>query len=213
MGSHIFLQGIFLTQGSNPGVLYCRQILFHLSHQGSSNYISVVTYMVAKFNKKHFIYWFNMFFNFCVYLPWKLLLCWFQTEVLNGYKFDLSGSYCMLCSWKSISQFDLMDLIIYIWNSPSRVHLHHLGLLWVSQVVLMVKNPPGNVGDSGDMGLIPGSGRSPEGGNDNPHQYYLENPMDSGGWRATVHGVAKSWTWLKWLSTHGVYFCSLWTCL
>ena len=32
---HFFLQGIFLTQGSNPGLLRCRQILYHLSHQGS----------------------------------------------------------------------------------------------------------------------------------------------------------------------------------
>ena len=30
-----FLQGIFLTQGSNPGLLHCRQILYHLSHQGN----------------------------------------------------------------------------------------------------------------------------------------------------------------------------------
>ena len=35
MGSHFLLQEIFPTQGSNPGLLHCRQILFHLSHQGS----------------------------------------------------------------------------------------------------------------------------------------------------------------------------------
>ena len=35
MGCHALLQGIFLTQGSNPGLLHCRQILYHLSHQGS----------------------------------------------------------------------------------------------------------------------------------------------------------------------------------
>ena len=40
--------------------------------------------------------------------------------------------------------------------------------------------------------LIPGSGRSPGGGNDNPLQYsYLRNPMDRGAWRATAHGVAR----------------------
>ena len=50
------------------------------------------------------------------------------------------------------------------------------------------------------MGSIPGSGRSPGGGHGNPLQYScLENPMDRGAWRATVHGVAKSWTRL---STH-----------
>ena len=117
----IFLQGIFLTQGSNPGVLYCRQILFHLSHQGSSNYISVVRYMVAKFNKKHFTHWFNMFFSFCVYLLWKLLSCWFQTKVLNGYKFDLSGSYCMVVPENLFLSLINGFLIIYIWNSSSVV--------------------------------------------------------------------------------------------
>ena len=55
-------------------------------------------------------------------------------------------------------------------------------------------------GDSRDAGLIPGSGRSPGGGNGNPLQHScLENSMDRGTWWTTVHGVAKSQTWL---STH-----------
>ena len=45
----------------------------------------------------------------------------------------------------------------------------------------------------GDLGLIPASGRSPGGGNGNPFQCsFLENPMDRGGWQATVHGVTES---------------------
>ena len=45
------------------------------------------------------------------------------------------------------------------------------------------------------LGSIPGSGRSPGGGNGNLLQYScLENPMDRGAWQAEVHGVAKSWT-------------------
>ena len=45
-----------------------------------------------------------------------------------------------------------------------------------------------------------GSGISPGGGHDNPLQYpLLENPMDRGTWKPTVHGIAKNWTWLKWL--------------
>ena len=49
--------------------------------------------------------------------------------------------------------------------------------------------------NAGDVGLIPGSGRSPGEGNGNPLQYScLENPMDGGAWWAAVHGVAKSWT-------------------
>ena len=55
-----------------------------------------------------------------------------------------------------------------------------------------------NAGDAGDMGSIPGSGRAPGEENDNLLQYScLENPMDRGAWRATVHGVAKSWTGLS----------------
>ena len=54
----------------------------------------------------------------------------------------------------------------------------------------MVKNPPAN---AGDMGLIPGSGRSPGEGNGNPLQYpCLGNPMDKEAWQATLHGVSKS---------------------
>ena len=53
----------------------------------------------------------------------------------------------------------------------------------------MVKESAGN---AGDLGLIPGLGRSPGGGHDNPLQYScLENPLDRGAWWATVHGVAK----------------------
>ena len=53
----------------------------------------------------------------------------------------------------------------------------------------MVKNPPANVGD---VGSIPGSGRSPAEGNGNPLQYScLGNPMDRGSWRASVLEIAK----------------------
>ena len=52
--------------------------------------------------------------------------------------------------------------------------------------------------NAGDLGSVPGSGRSPGEGNGNPLQYScLENPMDGGAWWATVHGVAKSWTRLS----------------
>ena len=50
----------------------------------------------------------------------------------------------------------------------------------------------------GDLGLIPGLGRSPGEGNGNPLQYFcLENPTEGGAWWATVCGVAKSRTWLN----------------
>ena len=56
------------------------------------------------------------------------------------------------------------------------------------KAALVVKNPPASTGDGRDVGLIPGSGRSPGVGNGNPLQYScLENSMDRGAWRATVH--------------------------
>ena len=59
----------------------------------------------------------------------------------------------------------------------------------------MVKNPPANAGEPGNVGLIPGPGRSPGGGHGNPLQYScLENPMDRGAWQAAVHGVTKHQT-------------------
>ena len=57
--------------------------------------------------------------------------------------------------------------------------------------------------DAGDLGLIPGLGRSPGEGNGNPLQYScLENPMDGGAWWATVHGVTKSRTRLHFHNIH-----------
>ena len=55
-----------------------------------------------------------------------------------------------------------------------------------------------NAGDTGDMGSVPGWGRSPGGRHGNPLQYScLENPMERGSWQATVHEVIKSLTQLK----------------
>ena len=54
----------------------------------------------------------------------------------------------------------------------------------------------------------PGSGRFPRGGHGNPLQYScMENPMDRGAWRATVHRVTRSWAWLKRLTCIHVIIC------
>ena len=61
---------------------------------------------------------------------------------------------------------------------------------------------PASARDLRDLSSTTGLGRSPGGGNGNPHHYScLENPMDRGLWLATVHRVTKRQTWLKWLST------------
>ena len=78
------------------------------------------------------------------------------------------------------------------------MHFKYLTILFVNYTSitlgfscgLVVKNPP-----AGDVGSIPGSGRSPGGGNGNPVQYScLENLMDIGAWQTRVHRVAKSQT-------------------
>ena len=81
-----------------------------------------------------------------------------------------------------------------------------------SQGVLLVKNLPANAGDVKEAGLITGSRRSLGGGHDNPLQYScLNNPVDRGVCWATVHGVTKSPTQLKQLSTHPrVHFSLFW---
>ena len=77
--------------------------------------------------------------------------------------------------------FFFNDIYIFSFNS------------WASQVAIVVKNLPANSGDTGDVVSIPGLGRSPGEGNDNPLRYScLERPMDRGAWWATVHGVTES---------------------
>ena len=74
-----------------------------------------------------------------------------------------------------------MCVCIYIFN------------FWASKLAHMVKNLPANARVVGDVGLVPGLGRSPGGGNGNPLQYFcLKKPMDRGAWCATVHEVAES---------------------
>ena len=68
---------------------------------------------------------------------------------------------------------------------------------------LVVKNTPANAGDIRDVVLILGLGRFPGRGHDNLLQYScLENPMDRGTWRATIHRITKSQTRLKQLGRH-----------
>ena len=93
----------------------------------------------------------------------------------------------------------------------SKGHLHSLacGLFDARDFITLTSelgNPGGSDGkmstcNVGDLGSVPGLGRSPGGGHGNPAQYScLENPMDRGAWQAAVHRVAQSWTQLKRLS-------------
>jgi len=76
------------------------------------------------------------------------------------------------------------------------------------------KNPPANAGDPRDPASIPGSARSPGGGNGNLFQYsFLETSMDRGAWQATIHGVPKSQTRLSiHIYTTGYWFSNKINC-
>ena len=81
-----------------------------------------------------------------------------------------------------------------MWKFFNMEYVHSRG----SQRATLVKNLPANAEDIRDVGSTPGSGRSPGGGHGNPLLYScLENPMERGAWRATVHSVAKSETQLS----------------
>ena len=111
-----------------------------------------------------------------IYIP--LYITYISNKNLLYSKKELYSISCINLSWKKK----------YIYR------LHQ----WLSS-----KESACNAGDTGNAGLIPGLGRSPWGRHGNLLQYScLENSMDRGDWRVTVHGVAESWLWLKWLSMH-----------
>ena len=72
MGSHSLLQGIFLTQGSNPALLHCRQIIYHLSHQRRVD----VVLLLAKYLINFYLY-FNSKTSVSVTGIFKVSCCWF----------------------------------------------------------------------------------------------------------------------------------------
>ena len=103
---------------------------------------------------------------------------------------------CLKLHKKTVSSIPILNKVFKLCFVNSQTTL---GFCGTSQVV---KNPPANAGDTGDAGSIPGSGRSPEGGDGNPFQYScLKNTMGRGAWWALVHGVARSQTQLKGLRT------------
>ena len=81
-----------------------------------------------------------------------------------------------------------------VYQLPKFAHPYYLHVPWEVLVSFpggsVIKNLPAN---AGDVGSVPGSGRSPGGGHGNPLPYScLENPMDRGTWWAMVYGVAKN---------------------
>ena len=126
----------------------------------------------------------------------------FCISYMRSYSFIWSG-VCII-NLLPTAKYSFFPLY-YLYNCMLRNGLPH----WLSS-----KESACSAGDTGDMGSIPGLGRPLGEGNGNPFQYScLENTTDRGAWRATVHGVAKSRTQLKWLSmhvhTHGIQTLSV----
>ena len=117
----------------------------------------------------------------------------------SGHKINTWKSVSSLYTNKELSEKVIMKTILF---SITSWRIKYLGL------TKEVKGVPGgydgkkSVSSVGDPGWIPGWGRFPGEGNGNPLQYScLENPMDGGAWRATVHGDTKSQTWLSYWHT------------
>ena len=124
----------------------------------------------------------------------------------NGFKRGITkNTYCWICNTE-------MNLQNWLSHRRKMFSFYQKNIFTCLQtriiciMVLLVKNSPASAGDLRDAGSIPGSGRSPAGWHGNPLQYScLENPMDRGAWRATVHGVTKNRIQLKRLSTRPFY--------
>ena len=187
MGFHFLLQGIFLTQGSNLCLLHWQAGSLPLSQQGSllhqgncaKSRLHTYLLLLLLLSRSSHVQLCEMAAH---QAPPSLGFSW--QEYWSGLSFPplmdhiLSELFTMIClSW--IAQHSMVHSFIEL---PKELCM----------MTLVVKNLPANAGDSGS---IPGSGRSPGEGDDNPLQYCsLENPMDRGAWKATVHGATKNWT-------------------
>ena len=125
-----------------------------------------------------------------------LLTCLHLSSLCTPYSFSsfnyikFFDSFILLCLY--------ISYIIYLFNTYLLSTYYVAPTRGVSQVLLAVKNQSTSAGDVRDSGSIPESGRSPGEGHGNLlHYSHLENPMDRGVWRAAVHSIAKSQTWMK----------------
>ena len=117
-----------------------------------------------------------------------------------------------LLFWQCLGHIAISTVIILIfiiWSLRKHGHNNHnvteFSSVLISRVPwwLSSKESTGRAGNKGDADSLHGLGRCPGGGYGNPLQYSCQgNTVDRGAWLATVHGVAKSWTWLIWLSTY-----------
>ena len=220
VGSRSLLQGIFPTQGLNPGLPHCRRILYQLSHKGSPRILEWVAYPFSSGsswprNQTGVSCIAGRFFSSWATRKWYLchgiyVRKWYLKPSQTFYNFMLKGNVLPFwstdrvldsCHWIGYGQLPLTECPPGAGPQAQPLWMFSHELSWC---------PPfcrwGNWGLERFSGL-PGltaqeeaelrfQFRSPGGGCGNPLQYScLENPMDRGVWGATVHGVAKSQTW------------------
>ena len=145
----------------------------------------------------------------------ECLMFIFRTKLIKINIENLNG-FALVINWSAEFLTQLTDGK----DTPWTVDVSSFLLLkHASQVALVVNNPPANVGDIRDVGSVPGLGRSPDRGRDNPLQYScLENSMDRGAWRATIHGIARvGYDWSDFSSvqllSHVQLFVTPWTAM
>ena len=170
VGSLSFLQGIFPTQGLNPGLPHCRQILYQLSHKGSPRIPEWVAYPFSNGSSRPR----NRTGVSCIaggfFTNWAMR----EAPVYDKDSYKLKRKSFFLKTESVIRSF-----------------YHMRGVAWSLSSKEFACN-------AGDLGLIPGSGRSP--GERNGYSLQcscLEKCMDRRAWWATVHGVSKSQTGLS----------------
>ena len=115
---------------------------------------------------------------------------------------DQGLNLCLLHWWQVLDHWATRDAPRSILTAVTSSGVHsgvrtqqtaHLKLACGFKTSLVVQMVKASAYNAGDPGLIPGSGISPGEGSGNQLQYScLENPMDGGAWRATIHGVAES---------------------
>ena len=188
MGCHSLLQGIFLTQGSNPGLPHCRQALYHLSQQGSPVVCHYISIKLEKKKAGSKFRWDGVSWA-CRGSPLGHLL---DSLVLSwGTLPRTSPARCPARMQGPIQNHNRSaPPVVTAWSGQWRQVLCPTPLPRLSHLpdgfVSVGKEAACSARAAGDSGSIPGLGRSPRGGNGNPLQYScLGNPMDSGAWRKT----------------------------
>ena len=176
-----------------PQGLTLEVIFLPANHFKTDLGIKAFFFFLPKFNHAsssspvHILYW--QLLN----LIHSLLIQTLQAWVCNLW----DKAFC-LPNFQNESYYAKENLAYNHLSNSKRAHIWSFSFICLlsmaSHVSLVVKNPPANAGDIRKASSVLGLGE----GNGNPVQYScLGNPMDRGAWQATVHEVAKSWTWLS----------------